>query len=125
MQVFSRAVVVAIGINAVGYREAIGITLGNSEAEGFWRQFLCSLKQRPGWDPAADLGCLLGLAAAINRMFQGSSLQRCRAHFLRNLLSHVPEAGQDMVAASMKDVFVIQAPHEVRSHWQRVNGCRQ
>ena len=41
-------------------------------------------------------------------------------HFLRNLLSHVPKAGQDMVAAAMKAVFVIQAPDQVRGHWQRV-----
>jgi len=41
-------------------------------------------------------------------------------HFLRNLLFHVPKAGQDMVAAAMKAVFVIQAPDQVRAHWQRV-----
>ena len=43
MQVVSRAVVVAIGINALGYREVLGIAVGDSEAEGFWRQFLGSL----------------------------------------------------------------------------------
>jgi transposase-like protein len=53
----------------------------------------------------------LGLTAAIKRMFQGCSWRRtgrcagwkslCRVHFLRNLLSHVPKAGQDMVAAAM------------------------
>ena len=62
----------------------------------------------------------LGLTAAIRRMFQGSGWQRCRVHFLRNLLSHVPKAGQDMVAAAMKAVFVIQGPDQVRGHWQRV-----
>ena len=41
-------------------------------------------------------------------------------HFPHNMLSHVPKAGQDMVAAAMKAVFVIQAPEQVRSHWQRV-----
>jgi putative transposase len=99
MQVCSRAVVVAIGINALGYREVLGIAVGDSEAEGFWRQFLGSLKER-------------GLT--------GCSWQRCRVHVLRNLLSHVPKAGQDMVAAAMKAVFVIQAPDQVRAHWQRV-----
>lgn len=43
MQVVSRAVVVAIGINELGYREVLGIAVGDSEAEGFWRQFLGSL----------------------------------------------------------------------------------
>jgi putative transposase len=121
MQVVSRAVVVAIGINALGFREVIGIAVGDSEAEGFWRQFLGSLKER-GLDGIrlAISDAHLGLTAAIKRMFQGSSWQRCRVHFLRNLLSHVPKAGQDMVAAAMKAVFVIQAPDQVRAHWQRV-----
>ena len=43
-----------------------------------------------------------------------------RVHFLRNLHSHVPKAGRDMVAAAMKAMFVIQGPDQVRSHWQRV-----
>ncbi|WP_255510532.1 IS256 family transposase [Cyanobium sp. LEGE 06143] len=121
MQVVSRAVVVAIGINALGYREVLGIAVGDSEAEGFWRQFLGSLKER-GLDGTGLVisDAHLGLTAAIKRMFQGSSWQRCRVHFLRNLLSHVPKAGQDMVAAAMKAVFVIQAPDQVSAHWQRV-----
>jgi putative transposase len=41
-------------------------------------------------------------------------------HFLRNPLSHVPKAGQDMVAAAIKAVFVIQKPEQVRAHWQQV-----
>ena len=111
MQVVSRAVVVAIGINALGYREVLGIAVGDSEAEGFWRQFLGSLKER-GLDGTRLVisDAHLGLTAAIKRMFQGCCWQRCRVHFLRNLLSHVPKAGQDMVAAAMKAVFVIQAP---------------
>ena len=121
LQVCSRAVVVAIGINALGYREVLGIAVGDSEAEGFWRQFLSSLKERGLTGTRLVISdAHLGLTAAIKRMFQGCSWQRCRVHFLRNLLSHVPKAGQDMVAAAMKAVFVIQAPDQVRAHWQRV-----
>ncbi len=60
MQVVSRAVVVAIGINALGCREVLGIAVGDSEAEGFWRQFLGSLKsllKNPA--TAAKMGQLL------------------------------------------------------------------
>jgi len=121
LQVCSRAVVVAIGINALGYREVLGIAVGDSEAEGFWRQFLSSLKERGLTGTRLVISdAHLGLTAAIKRMFQGCCWQRCRVHFLRNLLSHVPKAGQDMVAAAMKAVFVIQAPDQVRAHWQRV-----
>jgi len=94
MQVVSRAVVVAIGINALGYREVLGIAVGDSEAEGFWRQFLGSLKERGLTGTRLVISdAHLGLTAAIRRMFQGSSWQRCRVHFLRNLLSQVPKAG--------------------------------
>ena len=121
LQVVSRAVVVAIGINALGYREVLGIAVGDSEAEGFWRQFLGSLKERGLTGTRLVISdAHLGLTAAIKRMFQGSSWQRCRVHFLRNLLSHVPKVGQDMVAAAMKAVFVIQKPEQVRAHWQQV-----
>jgi putative transposase len=95
LQVCSRAVVVAIGINALGYREVLGIAVGDSEAEGFWRQFLGSLKERGLTGTRLVISdAHLGLTAAIKRMFQGClSWQRCRVHFLRNLLSHVPKAG--------------------------------
>jgi transposase-like protein len=120
-QVVSRAVVVAIGINALGFREVLGIAVGDSEAEAFWRQFLGSLKERGLTGTRLVISdAHLGLTAAIKRMFQGCSWQRCRVHFLRNLLSHVPKAGQDMVAAAMKAVFVIQKPDQVRAHWQQV-----
>jgi putative transposase len=147
LQVVSRAVVVAIGINALGYREVLGNSfeegfadaVGDSEAEAFWRQFLSSLIAA-GFCEAVERGLTgtrlvisdahVGLTAAIKRMFQGFSWRRtercaalrslCRVHFLRNLLSHMPNAGQDMMGAHMKAVFVIQRPEQVRAHWQQV-----
>ena len=85
--------VVAIGNN----------TLGDSEAEGFWRRSLGSLKERGLTGTRLVIAdAHLGLTSAIKRMFQGCSWQRCRVHFLCNLLSHVPKAGQDMLAAAME-----------------------
>jgi transposase-like protein len=60
------------------------------------------------------------LTAAIKRMFQDCSWQRCRQYFLRNLLGHVYTPGQDLVPAAMKLVLVTQSLHQVRAHWQRV-----
>ncbi len=117
MQVCSRAVEVAIAINALSYREVLAIAVGEREAEGFWRQFLGSLKERGLEGTLLVISdAHLGLTAAIKRMFQGCCCQRCRVHFLRNLLCHVPKAGQDMVAAVMNAVFVIQAPDQGRAH---------
>jgi transposase-like protein len=112
MQVVSRAVVVAIGIHTLGYREVLAIAAGDSAAEGFWRQFLASLKER-GQDGTRMVisDAHLGLTAAIKRMFQGCCWRRtersaalrslCRVHFLRNFLSHVPKAGRNMVTAAI------------------------
>ena len=128
LQVVSRAVVVAIGINALGYREVLGNSFGQgfayavgySETEGFWRQFLGSLIA-VGFSKAVERGLTgtrlvtsdahLGLTAAIKGRFQGCPWRRtercaalrslCQVHSLRNLLSQVPKAGQDMVAAAM------------------------
>ena len=72
LQVVSRAVVVAIGINALGYREVLGIAVGESEAKGFWRLFLGSLKERGLAGTRLVISdAHLGLTAAIQRMFQG------------------------------------------------------
>ena len=85
LRVVSRAVVVAIGINALGFREVLGIAVGDSEAESFWRQFLGSLIAR-GFCEAVELGLTgtrlvisdahLGLSTAIKLMHQGCSWRR-------------------------------------------------
>ncbi len=101
MQVCSRAVVVAIGINALGYREVLGIAVDDNEAEGFWRQCL-GLKERGLTGTRLVISdAHMSPTAAIKRMFQGCSWQRCRVHFLGNLLSQVPKAVLDRVAAAM------------------------
>lgn len=76
---------VAIGINALGFREVLGIAVGDSEAEAFWRQFLGSLIAT-GFCEAVKRGLThtrlvicdahLGLTAAIKRMFQGCFWRR-------------------------------------------------
>jgi len=82
--VVSRAVVVAIGINALGYREVLGFAVGDSEVEGFWHQFLGSLIAA-GCEALESVfagtrllisDAQLSLTAAIMRMFQGCSWSR-------------------------------------------------
>jgi len=98
--------VVAIGVAADGRREALGFDVGDSENEVFWTEFLRSLKAR-GLD---GVGLVIsdahtGLKKAISTVFQGAVWQRCRVHFMRNVLSIVPRASQDMVAAVIRTIF--------------------
>ena len=118
LQVCPRAVVVAMGVNADGGRELLGLKVGDSESEPFWWEFLASLKQRGhgGVRLVISVGeafpggvAHVGLTKAVSRMFQGCSWQRCRMHFARNLLQTVPKAQQEMVAATLRSVFTQQS----------------
>jgi putative transposase len=89
-QVTTMAVVVATGVTAAGGREILGVDVGDSEDEVFWRAFLRTLKERG----LAGVQLVIsdqhaGLVAALGRVFQGAGHQRCRVHFARNLLALV------------------------------------
>ena len=91
-QVTSMAVVIATGITATGDREVLGVDIGDSEDEVFWRGFLRSLKTRG----LSGVRLVIsdqhaGLVGALRRSFQRVSHQRCRVHFARNLLALVPK----------------------------------
>ena len=82
-QVCSMAVVVATGITAEGAREVLGLDIGDSEDEVFWRGFLRSLKTRGlGGVRLVISDQHAGLVAALKRSFQGTAHQRCRVHFV-------------------------------------------
>ena len=122
-QVVSKAVVVATGITATGQREVLGVDVGDSEDEVFWRGFLRSLKNRG----LAGVRLVIsdqhaGLTAAIRRCFQGAAHQRCRVHFARNLLTLIPKAHQDMVAALFRTVFAGIDAETVSAQWDHVRA---
>jgi putative transposase len=117
-QVVSRAVVVATGITATGGREVLGMDIGDSEDETFWGRFLRSLKDRGLTGVRLVISdAHAGLRNAIRRHLQGSSWQRCRVHFARNLLATVPKGSQEMVAALFRSVFALNTPEAVEARW--------
>jgi transposase-like protein len=122
-QVTSMAVVVATGITATGEREVLGLDVGDSEDEVFWRQFLRSLKSRG----LSGMRLVIsdqhaGLVAALKRSFQGSTHQRCRVHFSRNLLALVPKSHKDMVAAVFRTIFAQPDPDTAAATWDDVRS---
>jgi len=105
-RVVSRAVVVATGVSIDGTREVLGIAIGDSEDAAFWTQFLQSLRERGlGGVQLVISDAHLGLKAAIAKVFPGSGWQRCRVHFMRNVLVRVPKNHQQMVAAMIRTIF--------------------
>jgi putative transposase len=100
------AVVIATGVTATGGREVLGVDIGDSEDEVFWRGFLRSLKERGLQGTQLVISDQhSGLVAALRRVLQGASHQRCRVHFARNLLALVPKSHKDMVAAVFRTIF--------------------
>ena len=102
-------VVVATGVNAEGQREILGMDVGASEDGAFWLAFLRSLTARglSGVELVTS-DAHQGLKNAIAAVFAGASWQRCRTHFMANLLTRVPKRAQPGVAT--QDLLAWCAP---------------
>ena len=101
--------VVATGVNAEGQREILGMDVGASEDGAFWLAFLRSLTARglSGVELVTS-DAHQGLKNAIAAVFTGASWQRCRTHFMANLLTRVPKRAQPGVAT--QDLLAWSAP---------------
>jgi putative transposase len=105
--VVSKAVVIATGLRADGHREVLGVDVGDSENETFWREFLTGLADRGlGGVRLVVSDAHAGLVKAIRRCFQGASWQRCRVHAMRNLLSAANHRHRQVIAALIRTIFV-------------------
>ena len=120
-RVVSRAVVVATGVTATGDREVLGVEVGDSEDGAFWTAFLRSLRARGlGGVQLVISDHHLGLKAAIEAVMLGAAWQRCRVHFMRNVLARVPKGHAQMVAAAIRTIFAQPDAAHVRSQLDEV-----
>jgi putative transposase len=120
-RVVSRAVVIATGVTATGDREVLGIDVGDSEDGAFWTAFCKGLRARGLTGVQLVISDHhLGLKQAIGAVFVGASWQRCRVHFMRNVLAKVPKASAEMVAAAVRTIFAQPDAAHVRSQLDEV-----
>ena len=114
-RVASQAVVVATGASADGRREVLGFAVGDSEDGAFWTAFLRTLKARGLHDTQLVISdAHVGLKSAIAAVMVGAAWQRCRVHFLRNVLAQVPKGSAEMVAAAIRTIFAQPDAEHVR-----------
>ncbi|MFC4463009.1 IS256 family transposase, partial [Pseudonocardia nematodicida] len=94
---------------------------GDTESQPFWTTFLRSLKAR-GLDGVKLVisDAHTGLIAAIDTVFVGSSWQRCRVHFMRNVLANVPKTAGPMVASIIRTIFAQPDPEHVYAQFDEV-----
>jgi putative transposase len=119
-RVVSVAVVLAIAVNADGRREVLGMDIGLSEAETFWLEFLRKLRRR------GLKGVKLvvsdaheGLKAAVTKVL-GATWQRCRVHFVRNLMAHAGKQGRRPIAAFIDTAFAQPDAESAKAQWRQV-----
>ncbi|WP_328291368.1 IS256 family transposase [Kineococcus sp. NBC_00420] len=106
-RVVSQAVVIATGVTADGHREVLGCNVGDAETLVFWKEFLASLRDRGLHGVQLVISDQhRGLVSAIEQSMAGAAWQRCRVHFMRNLLSRVNKGSSDAVAAMVRTIFV-------------------
>jgi putative transposase len=119
-RVVSVAVIIATGVNSDGRREVLGMEIGTSEAEPVWTAFLRKLTRRG----------LRGVKLVVSDAHEGikaatakvlcATWQRCRVHFMRNVLAHAGKAGRRVVSAFIATAFAQETPEAARSQWRAV-----
>ncbi|MGK7866353.1 IS256 family transposase [Falsiroseomonas sp. E2-1-a20] len=114
------AVTIAVGVNADGRREVLGMAVGSSEAEPFWLDFLRSLKRRG----LAGVKLVVsdaheGLKAAVTKVLR-ATWQRCRVHFARNALAHAGKAQRRIVSAWIGTAYAQEDATAAHAQWRTV-----
>lgn len=117
----SVAVGIASAVNHDGKREIIGVDTFTSETGAAWTAFLRSLVARGLHGVQLVISdCHEGLKGAIAACLPGASWQRCRTHFMRNLLSHAPKKSHDFVATLVRSIFAQNDPDAAKSQFEAV-----
>jgi transposase-like protein len=105
-RIVNMAVVIAIGVRESGERDILAVDIGASEEGAFWTAFLRSLVARGLQGVQLVISdAHKGLKEAIETVLTGASWQRCRVHFMRNVLAHIPKRDKSMVAAALRTIF--------------------
>ena len=119
-RIVSVAVTVAVAVNDQGRREVLGMAIGASEAETFWTEFLRGLARRG----LSGVKLVIaddhkGLKAAVTRILSATT-QRCRVHFMRNLLAHAGRQGRRVVSAFVATAFAQEDAEAASAQWRLV-----
>lgn len=119
-RIVSVAVIIAVGVNADGRREVLGMDIGPSEPETFWTAFLRKLARR------GLRGVKLvvsdaheGIKAAVAKILT-ATWQRCRVHLMRNVLAHAGRSGRRVVSAFIATAFAQDDAEAASTQWRRV-----
>ena len=119
-RIVSVAVIVAVGANADGRREVLGMQVGPSEAETFWTDFLRGLARRGLRGVKLVISdAHEGIKAAVSKVMH-ATWQRCRVHFMRNVSAHAGKSARRVVTAFMSAAFAQDTADAAKGQWRKV-----
>jgi putative transposase len=119
-RIVSVAAIIAVGVNSAGRREVLGLAIGASEAETFWTDFLRKLARRGLRGVKLVISdAHEGIKAAVSKVLS-ASWQRCRVHFMRNVLAHAGKQGRRVVAAFIGTAFAQDDAGAAKAQWRQV-----
>ncbi len=119
-RIVSVAVIIAVGVNSDGRREVLGMEIGTSEAEPIWTEFLRKLTRRGLRGVKLVISdAHEGIKAAVSKVLN-ATWQRCRVHFMRNVLAHAGKSGRRVVSAFIATAFAQETAEAASQQWRAV-----
>lgn len=120
-RIVSVAATIAVGVNMDGRREVLGMSIGASEAEPFWTEFLRGLVRRGlSGVKLVVSDAHEGIKTATARVLAGATWQRCRVHFQRNALAHAGKSSRRVVSAFIATAFAQPDRAAASAQWRQV-----
>lgn len=119
-RIVSVAVIIAVGVNTDGRREVLGMETGTSEADPIWTEFLRKLTRRGLRGVKLVISdAHEGIKAAVSKVLN-ATWQRCRVHFMHNVLAHAGKSGRRVVSAFIATAFAQDTAETASSQWRAV-----
>ena len=100
------AVHVVCGLRMDGTRDILAVEPMYEESEASYQHLFDSLKARgleSVWLVVSDAH--KGLVSSVRKSFVGASWQRCKVHFMRNIMAHIPAKEKSSFAARLKQIW--------------------
>ena len=119
-RIVSVAAIIAVAVNTDGRREVLGMQIGTSEAEPIWTEFLRKLTRRGLRGVKLVISdAHEGIKAAVTKVLS-ATWQRCRVHFMRNVLAHAGKSGRRVASAFIATAFAQETAEAASSQWRAV-----